>query len=77
MQAAGVGEDGTHHSNPVPDGLGGQVAAELGAHHPAVAVGTRDLAPDDSRLVGFAPRSHCIPGAQQAPSTVLPRKLTL
>lgn len=52
---------GTYHSYSVPYGLCGQVAAELGTHHPAVAMSTCDFTPDDAGLVGFATRSHCVP----------------
>lgn len=48
----------THHPDAVSDGLGRQVAAELGPDHPAVAVCSGHLPPDHSGLVGFATRSH-------------------
>lgn len=56
----GAGRD-THHSDAVPDGLGWQVAAELGPDHPAAAVSSGHLPPDHSGLVGFSTRSHCVP----------------
>lgn len=43
------------------DGLGGQVAAELGSHHPTVAVSSGHFAPDHSGLVGFTARRHRVP----------------
>lgn len=51
----------THHSDPVSDGLGRQVAAELGSDHAAVAVRSGHLPPDHAGLVGFTARRHCVP----------------
>lgn len=51
----------THHSDPVPDGLGREVAGELGSDHPAAAVGPGHLPPDHSGLVGFPTRRHRVP----------------
>lgn len=61
----------THHSDAVPNGLGRQVAAELGPDHPAVAVGTGHLPPDHSGLVGFASRSHRVPATAKTNSQLL------
>lgn len=47
------------------DGLGGQVGAELGADHAAVAVGARHLPPDDACPVGFAPGGHRVAGERR------------
>lgn len=55
----------THHSHSVSDGFGRQVAAELGADHPAAAVSPGHFAPDYSGLVGFTTRSHCVPAERQ------------
>ncbi len=43
----------TYNSDTATDGLGWQVSAELGANGTAVAVRARDLAPDDSQVVGL------------------------
>jgi len=39
-----------HDADAPPHGLGGEVLAELCPHRPAVAVGTRHLAPDDPQV---------------------------
>lgn len=56
---------GPHHSDPVSNGFGGQVGAELCSHHAAVSVGTGHLPPDHSGPVGFASRSHCVAGNEK------------
>lgn len=58
---------GTHHSDPVSNGLGGQVAAKLGSDHPTAAVSPGHFSPDDPGLIGFTAWSHCVPeGARGA-----------
>lgn len=48
----------THHSDPVSNGLGREVGAELGTDHAAVAMGTGYLPPDHPCPVGFATRGY-------------------
>lgn len=49
-----------HHSDPVADGFGREVAGELGPDHAAVSVGAGHFAPDHTGLIGFTSRSHCV-----------------
>lgn len=51
----------THHSDPVSDGFGWQVTAELGPDHPTVSMSPRHFAPNDPGLVGFSTGCDCVP----------------
>lgn len=59
--AVAAAPEPTHHSDAVADGLGRQVAAELGPDHPAAAVGPGHLPPDHPGLVGLPTGRHRVP----------------
>lgn len=49
----------TYHAYPVANGLGWQIACELGTHHATVTMSTHDFTPDNTGLIGLPTWSHC------------------